>query len=353
MFGFWTFVGALALATPTGGAPAAGAEQSSDDCDDDRGIDRCAPDQQKRVRELFGLEPIERHIAAGDQVRRVFYVDGYGRDVVAIVFIRPRGGDPQLRVHFPLREGEARRKPLEALVPQQVWESMIERSALFDRNLVPLQPSGDDPMTISLHSWGYTIEAADPDAASAGEKLRRKVGDACNDHLVQSYALDVSRAAVPLLPACALLERRNHRNWAALLAACSLLAGDRLAAAEVMNRAEIFRQARRREDIRLLDGIFSDEAVVDWSARRNTGRRSAAAFWLEQGAGGGSEPNLFLESVEGLGQGRTRLKGAISRMRAGDSNGYERAEVEQIWAPGLSGEPEIEKVTVGPWRRAR
>ena len=105
------------------------------DCHDDRLVDRCSAEQQRRVRELFGVGTIEAHRDAGDQVRRAFYVDGYGRDVVAIVFIRPKGGDPALSVHFPREENGRRPEPLRVPVPAAAWQEAIERSAHFDRAL--------------------------------------------------------------------------------------------------------------------------------------------------------------------------------------------------------------------------
>ena len=81
-------------------------------CADDRGVDRCAEAQQRRMRDLYGVRSIDKHQAAGDQVRRIFYVDGYGRDLILISLVRAPGHDPMLWVHYP---GEGGQRP----APQQ------------------------------------------------------------------------------------------------------------------------------------------------------------------------------------------------------------------------------------------
>ena len=170
----WT--GAALLFSLLVAAPASPQGTPERDCRDDRGVDRCDEAQQRRVRELFGVRSIEEHRAAGDQVRRAFYVDGYGRDVVAIAFIRSPGRDPEVWVHYPRRDGEPTPEPLRAPVPRPVWNDVIERGEHFDRDVLSrpapaaeprvARPAGDaaeDPETIPLclHSWVFTIEAVD------------------------------------------------------------------------------------------------------------------------------------------------------------------------------------------------
>ena len=84
-------------------------------------LDRCIQRGSAQLA-LFGVSPIEAHAAGGDLVRRAFFVDGYGRDVVAISFIRPRGAPPELVVHVPRGEGgevpEPMRTEVAAAVPE-------------------------------------------------------------------------------------------------------------------------------------------------------------------------------------------------------------------------------------------
>ena len=334
------FAPAQKAAAPKGYPPAG-------DCHDDRMIDRCKPEQQRRVRELFGVKPIEAHRDSGDQVRRAFYVDGYGRDVVAITFIRPKGGDPSLWVHFPRETDLKRSEPLRAAVPLDVWEGVLRRSGQFDRQLAlpPTAPSAKGDILICLHSWVYTVEAADP----AGGKyqpatLRRKVEDACDDGPAEAYASELAIAAVPLLPPCARLDRSRHRNEASLLSACRLLRGDRLAAAEVMNRLDELRNVDGPEDLTVARGLFANQARIEWAGDPEAG--SGAGAWVKKVAEGGPT-TLYFESIEGETADRVRFIGTFIRAIEGEDK-YRQARVEQIWVRE-DDQFRIERATIGPF----
>lgn len=298
------------------------ATKPSPSCTDDSMIDRCDAGQQARVRALFEVRPVEEHLAAGDQLRRVFYVDGYGSDLAVITFIRPRGADPRLEVRFPKgREGDAW-KPLEAAMSKAAWDETIERSELFDRALAPRGARGEAP--ICLHSWVYTVEAADPALGGAPQRLRRKTGNACHDDLVQAYATEVQRAAVQLLPACALLDPRQHRNEATLLLTCARLEGDRMAAAEAVNRADLLAAINGAADAGRAQGVFGYNATIDWNGERIGGDRNGAmAGWLQRIVGE-SYARLTIRRVVGEAADRVRIEGELNR-RVGTGTG-ERTE---------------------------
>ena len=332
-------------------APAAGQAPVDRNCSDDRGIDRCSAEQQRRTRERFGVPSIEEHAAAGDQVRRAFYVDGYGRDLVAIVFVRPRGREPELRVHFFQDEGAERWEPLVAPVPGPVWEDVIRRSEHFDRELVglPPPPPESNVITFCLHSWVFTVEAVDPAEEDEQPVVRRRTEDACQDGLAEAYAGELERAAVPLIPHCARLDPQLHRGHASLLAACGALSGDRLAAAEVMNRVSLFRNITEPEDASVISSLFEPDSIVDWNGERNEGPWSAATFWAAKvGIGDGGIP-FFYSNVHGESADRVRVTGMLSRPLAGGA--YETALVEQIWARDGSAFS-IESISVGPFQRS-
>lgn len=322
------------------------------DCRDDRGVDRCAAEQQRLVRELYRLKSIEEHKAAGDQVRRVFYVDGYGRDLVAIEFVRAPGHDPTARIHFPTAPGSAPAPSMQALVPKTVWEEVLDRSWLFDRALVP--EKSDGPI-ICMHAWIYTIEATDPAGPASYERSeppRRKTGDACTDDLVQDYGDSVARAALPLFPACSALEPEQHRNEASRIAACGILRGDRLAAAEVLNRAGAFRRARESGEGVLLSGRFTSQATLDWNGSVSRDSLRLHDVWLGRLAEAG-RPAFYVESVDGLSSQRARLLGTLSRTeeRPGGDRTL-RARVEQIWVFTPARKYQVESVKVGPFESA-
>jgi hypothetical protein len=322
-------------------------------CRDEGGVDRCDPEQQKRVLALFGLEPIETHRDAGDQVRRVFYVDGYGEDVVAISFVRPKGGDPTLSVHFPRAEGAPPLAPLRAPVPLQVWDDVIFRSTHFDRALVGQEKRVEDDGSILLciHGWTYTVEASDPPEREEGTAtLRRKTENACDRGLVKIYAAEVDRAAVPLLAPCALLDPKHHRGRPSLLAACGLLQGDRFAAAAVMNEANALRWIEDADDARSLEGLFESDATVDWNGEPNSGVRPAK-FWATK-IGESERASFYFESVVGERSDRVRLTALLARWKkdaSGEPTVQEVAKVEQIWARDSGDEFEIVSAKVGPF----
>ena len=331
---------------------AAATQPVPDDCRDDRGSDRCATAAQAKMRALYGLPSIEEHQRAGDQVRRVMYVDGYGRDVVAISFVRAPGREPIASVYFPRREGEAAMEPLRAAVPNGVWEDILRRSGLFDRTLEPLAKAEPE---ICLHSWVFVVEANDPGRANyTPPALRRKTEDACSNGLARAYA-EVERAALPLFPHCARLDPDQHRNEATQLAACRILRGDRMAAAEVMNRANELRFVRGVEDRQRIASLFAHSVTIDWQGERaSAGMLDAAALWARKL--GEAPANLFISDIQGLAADRARLTGFFSRA-VNDGNEtptkYFTAPVELVWVFGSAQEWEVERATVGAWKRER
>lgn len=340
----------VGLAQPAAGAPAA-PPRPAPDCRDDNLVDRCAEAEQRRVRALYGVRSIEEHRAAGDQVRRVFYIDGYGRDLVAIAFVRAPGRDPTLSVHYPRREGEARPEPLSAPVPQAAWDDLLFRSALFDRALVPA-PRPGNATSICLHSWVYTVEASDP-ARSRDEpaRVRRATEDACENGLAKFFALEVERAALPLFAYCNRLDPTQHRNPASQLAACRMLSADRLAAAEVLNRLGVFQRVAGPDDASLVAGSFESRAAIEWNGERNQGSNSAAVFWARK-VGEAHGANFHPLSVEGISGSRVRVTGRFHRgVEAGREQGTAGyfARVEMIWVFGPAQQFQVENASVGPW----
>lgn len=338
----------LALAA----AGASGQGTADPNCTDDRLVDRCAEAEQRRMRALYGVRPIEEHAAAGDEVRRVFYVDGYGRDLVLIAFVRTAGRDPEVQVHYPRREGSEQPAALRAPVPQPVWDEIAERALYFDRTFVP-RPEAEP--SICMHSWVYTIETAEPPNNPREQPLvRRKTEDACGDGPGQVFALELQRIALPLFPHCAALDPEHHRNDTSILDACRILYGDRLAAAEVFNRARAFRQLARPHDAERIAGHFAHDVQIDWAGTpyRGPGYR-AGEFWIGRLGAGEYPTNMYVERIDGESSGRVRVTGLLSRTsdtQRGEGTGQETATIEQIWVRDINGTMMIERATIGPWR---
>lgn len=328
------------------------APPGSEGCRDDRGVDRCAAEQQARTRELYGVKSIEEHAKAGDQVRRVFYVDGYGRDLLAISFLRASGEEPTVFVHFPRRAEEPVRPPLRAAVPHAVWTDVLRLSELFDRRLAP---KAKEVPEICLHSWVYTVEANDPKRANLSPaSLRRATEDACADGLVEAFAREAEKAALPLFPHCDRLDPKLHRNPATQLFNCRILAGDRMAAAEVLNSAEKIRRARTSEDRDDLGGLFAHRTIIDWQGERIVADSfRAPAIWTSRLEQSGNVA-LYVHGVTGLAADRAKLTGRLFRRVEPSVNGRPAdyvAPVEMTWVFGPSQDWEITEVAVASWDR--
>lgn len=338
-------------------AAASGVQSASSDCRDDRGADRCAPSAQAKMLELYGVPSVEEHARRGDQVRRTFYVDGYGRDLIAISFVRSPGRDPVASVYFPRSPNARAIQSLEAAVPHRAWANLLRRSELFDRALAP-KPTDPEAVNICMHSWVFVVEANDPARAnSAPASLRRTTEDACSHGPAQAFAVELQQAALPLFAHCDRLDPAKHRNPASQLGACRLLTGDRMAAAEVMNRADALPRFRSPSDREQIAGLFSHSVSIDWAGERRTlGMIPAGQFWADKLLAVGGA-NFYFERVEGLSADRVRLTGAFSRSE--DSPGgegrsvYYRAPVELTWQFGPSQQWEIIGATVGAWEQDR
>jgi hypothetical protein len=324
--------------------------QPDRNCTDDRNRDRCGESSQQEMRALYGVQSIEELAASRTEVRRIFYVDGYGNDLVLIAFVRAPGRDPELQVHHPRREGRPTAEPFRVPVTQAAWNEVAERGSTFERRFAPIPGRSD---MICLHSWVFTIEAAEPSRFAARPfGIRRKVEDACNSGPGQAYAQEVQRIALPLVPHCAALDPDQHRNAASILSFCRLLKGDRLAAAEVANGAMAFRSLGGSADSGRIAGRFAEETAIDWAGEqyRGPGHR-AGEFWASRSApSAGTVTNMSFERIEGETGARVRVVGRLSRS-LGDAN--ETAAVEQIWVRDINGAMRIERATVGPWQRRR
>lgn len=335
-------------------AAAFAAQQVPPDCSDDRGVDRCSPEQHRRVPELYGLNPIEDHARRGDQVRRAFYVDGYGRDLLAISFVRSAGRDPRVMLHIPKVSGDAVVEPSEALVPEPIWDRVLARGAHFDRALTPR--SGADEKSICLHSWVSTIEAADgvPNQGRTAA-VRRETEDACENGLGWAYASDLADFAVDLFPYCSALERSQRRNSETLLRTCATLKGDRLAAAKAHN--QLFKLNQLSNPVLAAGSLnaFHYRATLEWAGEEIGGDQHAAAkAWIERMSGKPSS-DVFIRSLSGERSDRVRVQGELTRSvdATGQKAIRQRAPLTLIFTQKRPGSVfQIERAIVGAFTPA-
>lgn len=319
-------------------------------CNDDRGVDRCTESQQRWMEDLYGVRSIEAHGEAGDQVRRVFYVDGFGRDVVLIAFLQPAEDGPIVSVHFPREGNTTPPDPLQAPMPEILWNDMLWRSKLIDRKLVPL-PIPPETIQVCLHPSMYVVEIADPaDGTLNSPKIARTTSNGCDGRMAAWFALETQRAALRLFPPCAALDPEQHRSAASQFAACRLLRGERMAAAAVMNRLGSLGRFPGPGDYRDAGRLFARGAVIDWIGQRST-NQAAGEFWIER-MRDAHHPIFYADSVEGLSMTQVRVVGRLQRSveaaAEANSDAY-RAQVEMLWAFDSANGFLVEQITVAAW----
>ena len=322
------------------------ADPLSDPCRDDDGKDRCSAALQAEMRALYRVPPIESYDNA--IVRRVFFVDGYGNDTVAIEFIRAAEKDPVLRVRSPHAKDENPAAPLEQLLTVEQWEQVLEASKNFDRQYAAPSNSKDTPaaageegeeITLCIHSWVYWAEAID-----VGVKRRSTVNDACNDQPVEQFAWFAAKLAVRAIPFCDALDARLSRNEATLLRACSYLTGDRIAAAEVWNEAEDFRFVDRPQ-FRGIDDLVAREFELDLQGKK-TKNDSARSLWRSL-VTQKDAPRFFYDRIHGLNADTVIVPGGLIK-ELSDGKSY-LADVEMRWERE-GGTMALKSIKVGPYR---
>ncbi|HZW16230.1 MAG TPA: hypothetical protein VFF66_08250 [Brevundimonas sp.] len=209
------------------------------DCLDDNLTDRCASDAQAATRRLLSLRSIEEEAAAGAEVYRALYVDGYGKELPSVSFERRPGRSPEVVVYG--LEGASMRAPVSA----DLWAEVRSQSALADRDLVDLpqpQPLADRPRPIPpgcLHSWAYTVEMANSSRdRRTVTPVRTRTEGGCREGLTNRFASLLSEKAVEAIHPCGVLEQRNQRSYLHILQSCMALKGDLLTAAQLRNEVQ-------------------------------------------------------------------------------------------------------------------
>lgn len=333
---FTLFTTGCALAQAERGSPL------NSDCHDDNMRDRCDAEVQRQVRALYNARPIEELAASDMQVRRAFYVDGYGQDMPMVSFERALGADPRVVVYVPMRsEGESPHVlELTAPVPLGVWNEVIAGTQHFDRSLMPLaaQTIDDEEITICLHSWVVTVEAADP---RAERPVRRRTEDACNDGLAIDAAFDLARRAHALLPACNALRLDQYRNEVSLFWACAVLEGDRIAAAEALNHATALNSAGRDT----VGGLIHDAALLSWSGEPDVRGADVWDAWPRQIG----DQFVRFERAVGEGANHARVFGRIDAWDYSAPARYRFARVEQVWVRENGFDFRMKQATVSAW----
>jgi hypothetical protein len=336
----------LAAALLLGATPALAQTAATPDCRDDNGAERCSAAARQKLLGVFGAEAIERLSAGGSTVLRAFFIDGYGREQALVSLMRPRGGDAEIVVAFPMRDG-SRPAELRAAVPQNRWDALMRQARFFDRTLVPLDGKSAD---ICLHSWMVTVESAGVAQRGSGA-VRRQTQDTCNDGLAADTGFALAEAAAALLPPCDALKPEQHRNAVARLGACAMLSGDRLAAAGAMNQfnSNWFRAPRDAGQASTIAYLFHDQAELQWAgAALVRGGLAAAQDWATRMA----QLHFWPQRFTGLDADHVRIDAVIEEVPAdGDYSKRRTAKAVQLWTRENGFDFRLRSMTVGAFAR--
>ncbi len=284
--------------------PAAFANAAPDDkCTDDNGLDRCDLAVQAKVRDVYGLTDISALAEQGAYVRRAMMVDGYGRDVLAVSFVRQKGMDPFVEIRGPRQKGAKMPRSVSMPIALSEWNNVTAKGSYFDRDLASKRaPNGAPaPLSICLHSWVVTVEAADPTrlssntlpAANVPREIRTKTQSACDGGLAIQYAFQLADMAYDLIPVCRSVDPEMQRNKAMALNACLGLSGDRAAAGQALSLSHDIRRAlniypkdaaqTRQALLRLMVSAAPNDRPDPNSGQMTQSAREALVSVLQQG----------------------------------------------------------------------
>ena len=312
-----------------------------DPCLDDNGRNVCSERAKAEVLAKMGVASIEAEAATGAEVYRVRHVDGYGRDMPVIAFVRRPGQSPQVEVSGP--EG----KRLVSAIPMSVWNKVVSEGRFADRQMIPLE---DEPLTICLHAWVTSIEMAntyrngrDPGA------VRTAVQGTCAPGLAVTYGFKLAQWAKSALSPCDSIDETLVRGDVGALAACLNLEGDTAAAASLFNSKS---SGRPRYGLDTTDGgVWRAYLGTNGSPRLNW---DGQAVVTERGSNNHvaeaivdkvkADPRLSFDPM--TFKGLTSRRGEIAgRVRTGDGRSAAYHQV-WVWDPNLHGWM-LESWTVG------
>lgn len=272
-------------------APPAAAQNSEDfasGCADDSGADRCSDAAMKAWRDRYNLPTIEKMADDGATVRRVLYVDGYGRDMMAISAVRAKGQPPIIEIRQPRRGKDApvvRSRP----IGETAWKGILTDSVSAHRQYRPEARSGDEDISICLHAWVIGFEAADPRRLAqfvVGQRWldtesRSATASTCENGPIDIFSMKLADAAVGAFDECSGLDLARARNAVSLLNTCFGLSGDTVAAGHVLSVYRnlyplIFRSVKAGEswtDILCSDSDLASQTLkkspgIDWEGLR-------------------------------------------------------------------------------------
>lgn len=295
-------------------------------CADDRGADRCSDAAVKSWRERYALPAIEQLADDGAAVRRVFYVDGYGRDVLAISAIRAKGASPIIELRVP-RTGEA--EPIRRLrtISENAWDQILADSAVAHRRYQPEASADPEEISICLHAWVTRYEASDPRQLAQyiiGQQwqeaqTRAVTASACADTPTDAFGAKLAWIAADNFAECSALQAAGQRNGVSLLETCLALSGDTFAAAHAT-------KALRGLELLWIqigkDRSWTDKVREDYFLASQDMKSSGSIDWdrLSKLFAGVDFINFDVDQTHGIDSQHARMTGELSWTLATDDN---------------------------------
>jgi hypothetical protein len=171
------------------------------------------------------------------------------------------------------------------------------------------------------------------------------VEDACQDGLVQPFALGLAQQALDLLPPCRVINPEQHRNVVSILAACTRLSGDRIAAAQGMNYLHTMGFGNHPELTREMRSGFGHRVRFDINGQvTEHDSLDASSFWLQQRQALGS--GFIPDTYHGERWDRVLVRGHLWRSAEGKQRAL-RAPMQIIMAWGAAQTFQIQEIRVG------
>jgi hypothetical protein len=249
----------------------------------------------RRQEWTYGLPSLDRLTAQGVQVRRVFFVDAYDRDLGALSFTRRAGEGP----HVAFQSPGLRATGLAGPVPLGVWNRILERWREFDR-----EPFTAPPATVCLDSWEFFVEATDPGGRARSARRRRAL-DMCPR---PDYVFWLAEQAVALFAPCNLLD--NQDDPVTRLSICAAFRGDRMAAARAFLSLDFLRRASPSEALAALQSILDEGVVLNWRGDIVRGAEPARLRW-QRGLSETPQAEFEWSEVIGINERQIVIRGSF------------------------------------------
>ena len=291
----WMLFSALGFMMAVAGIASAEAKAPRGDyCDgSDSGSSLCKKSKREQQRKAFGLPSIETYKQSGARAVRILANNAYGWPTYAIIFYQDRDLVPKVEFRRPLdQSGMHWRAPLIARVNDADWQTILEKQRALQST------TSED--NICLDGYTRTVELID-----AGGTVDTWVEHSCGQSLMDLYINYLTQLGLDQFAQCkAIVSQYSHDDASYILSICSLLDGDRMAAAKLHNQLDAH-GLTGRSNWREIVHLFDNTAAFSWPGMPvATGAEASAKLWIEK------DPTI--QSYIGETSDRVRLEGRVS-----------------------------------------